>query len=297
VSQPANPGVPPQFRPPTSYGGYGGELQSYGQPARQDSPSGAPAASAAPLPPAPDQQAGAHRATPPDAYSGVTYPGNTYPGNTYPGNTYPGNGYPGITYPGNGYPSNGSAGNSYGSAPPGSAYPASAYDLGQSMSPASATVASRTPQPPQRPATIALAATLASTASLQWIGLLTFCWLVATAGVAQLGTTGVDGGVYHVLSRFSSRMLDGLAWPLYLFPLASFVLSFLLLTRRPWTRLVFSATGAAALLWSAWWLRADLVWWLVPAGYIAVSVLVLWTADAGRWYRWRPASDAAGQSR
>jgi len=155
----------------------------------------------------------------------------------------------------------------------------------------------RTPQPPQRPATIGLAATLASTASLQWIGLLSFCWLVASAGVAQLSTSGVDGGVYHVLSRFSYRMLDGLAWPLYLFPLVSFVLSFLLLTRRPWTRLAFSVTGAAALLWSAWWLRSDLLWWLVPAGYIAITVLVLWTAETTRWYRWRPASPSAGPDR
>ena len=268
MSQPANPGVPPQFRPPASYGGYGGDLQSYGQPVREDT---APAAPAAPVPAALDHQGGAYPA-PPKPYAAHPHPSAP--------NTYPGNGAASVGYASHGY--------GY----PGNAYPASPYDFAQSVPPAAAAI-SRTPQPPQRPATIGLAATLASTASLQWIGLLTFCWLVATAGVAQLGTTGVDGGVYHVLSRFSSRMLDGLAWPLYLFPLVSFVLSFLLLTRRPWTRLVFSVTGAAALLWSAWWLRADLVWWLVPAGYIAVSVLVLWTADASRWYRWRPASEQA----
>jgi hypothetical protein len=261
-----------------SYGGYGGELQSYGQPADQDTASAAPAAAA--VPPALDRQPGPYPGSPrpSDPYAGAPAPGNGYPGNGYPAG-----GYPGSVYPGDGYL--------------GSAYPAHPYDLGQSMSPGTATPATRAAQPPQRPATIGLAATLASTASLQWIGLLTFFWLLATAGVAQLGTTGVDGGVYYVLSRFSSRMLSGLAWPLYLFPLTSFVLSFLLLTRRPWTRLVFTATGAAALLWSAWWLRADLVWWLVPAGYIAVCVLVLWTAEASRWYRWRPPSDPGGQGR
>lgn len=151
------------------------------------------------------------------------------------------------------------------------------------------------PAPPQRPAGVGLAVTLAATASLQWVCVLSFCWLVATAGVAQLGTSGMDGGLYHALSRFSYRMLDGLAWPLYLFPLTSFVLSFLLLVRRPWTRLAFSATGAAALLWSAWWLRDALVWWFVPAVYIAVSVLVLWTREGNRWFG-RPArSDPAGQ--
>lgn len=148
-------------------------------------------------------------------------------------------------------------------------------------------------RPPQRPAVIGLAATLGATASLQWICALSFVWLVATTGANQLGTSGVDGGLFHILNRFNYRMLDGLAWPLYLFPLASLVLSFLLLARRPWARLAYTITGAAALVWSAWWLRNDFVWWLVPAGYIAVAVVVLWTADASRWYRWGRASDQA----
>ena len=142
---------------------------------------------------------------------------------------------------------------------------------------------------------VGLAATLASTASLQWVCALSLCWLVATAGVAQLGTTGVDGGVYHTLNRISYRLREGLAWPLYLFPLASFVLSFLLLTGRAWARLAFSVTGAAALLWSGWWLRNDLIWWLIPAFYIAVATLVLWTADANRWFHSKSASDPAHQ--
>lgn len=220
MSQPVDPGVPPHFQPPVSYGGYGGDLQSYGQPRHPSTyeQSYAPRLdTAGPVPPAVDAP--------------VFLPA-----------------------------------------------PRMAGPL------------------PQRPAVVGLAATLAATASLQWIGVLSLCWLLAAAGVSQLGTTGVDGGVYHVLSQFSYRMLDGLAWPLYLFPLASFVLSFLLLTRRPWSRLAFSVTGAAALAWSAWWLRSDLLWWLVPAGYIGVSVLVLWTAEASRWYRWRPTSGVPGQT-
>lgn len=220
MSQPVDPGVPPQFQPPVSYGGYGGDLQSYGQPR--------------------------HSSAYQPSYAPRLEPTAPVPG---------------------------------------------AMD---------APVFLPTPAPegplPQRPAVVGLAATLAATASLQWIGALSLCWLLASAGVAQLGPTGVDGGVYHVLNRFSYQMLDGLAWPLYLFPLASFMLSFLLLTRRPWTRLAFSVTGAVALVWSAWWLRSDLLWWLVPAGYIGVSVLVLWTAEASRWYRWRPPSGLPGQT-
>ncbi len=148
--------------------------------------------------------------------------------------------------------------------------------------------------PPPRPAVVGLAATLAITASLQWICALSFFWLVATAGAAQLGTTGIDGGIYHILNRFNYRMLDGLAWPLYLFPLAAFGLSFLLLTRRSWARLAYTVVGAASLAWSAWWLRADIVWWLAPAAYVFLAVLVLWTGPANRWYGWKPASDPAG---
>ena len=148
---------------------------------------------------------------------------------------------------------------------------------------------------PQRPGVVGLSATLAATASLQWIVVLSFFWLIATAGAAQLSTSGVDGGIYHILNRFNYRMLDGLAWPLYLFPVVSFVLSMLLLARRSWARLAFTLTGAAAIAWSAWWLRADLLWWLGPAGYIAVAVVILWTTEANRWYAWRPTSDPAGQ--
>lgn len=213
MSQPPIPGVPPSSPPPV-YGGYGGDLQSYGHPAY-----GQPVAA----PPQP-------WVTPTAAWSPEL--------------------------------------------------------VGQAAwaNPA---------LPPQRPAVIGLAATLAITASLQWVCALSFCWLLATAGTQQLGTSGVDGGVYHILNRFNDRLLDGLAWPLYLFPAASFVLGFLLLARRSWARLTFTLVGAGALAWSAWWLRNDLVWWLAPAGYIAIAVLVLWSAPANRWYGWKPASAPA----
>jgi hypothetical protein len=163
--------------------------------------------------------------------------------------------------------------------------------------PAGVPIAAGAERPPQRPAVIGLATTLAATASLQWVAVLSFGWLVASAGTAQLDTSGVDGGVYHVLDRIAYRLSDGLAWPLYLFPAMSFVLSFLLLSGREWTRLAFTVTGAAALGWSAWWLRDNLLWWSIPAGYIALTVLVSWTAEATHWYRWRQRSDPAGQLR
>lgn len=230
MSQPPFEGVPPTFSPPPQgYGGYGGELQSYGQPGYDQTGYG---------------QTG----------HGQPYPGTPVAPRTQPWQVQPvpapaGTGQLGLPHP---------------------------------------------MVPPQRPAVIGLAATLAISASLQWICVLSFSWLVATAGARQLGTSGVEGGLYHLLNRFNYRMLDGLAWPLYLFPLASFVLGFLLLARRSWARLAFTLVGGAALAWSALWLRHDLVWWLAPAGYVAVAVLVLWTRPASRWYAWRP-SDPAGR--
>ena len=246
MPQPPVPALPPDFQPPSGDGGYGGDLQSYGQPG-YGQPNGR-----------------GHGYSPIPSTTIPSFPTASYPGGQTSGQ--PPAPWPSVTtptHPAVGYP----------------ALPSTA-DGGS---------------PPQRPAVVGLAATLAATASLQWVCALSFCWLVATAGAAQLGTSGLDGGVYHLLNRFNYRMLDGLAWPLYLFPVASFVLSFLLLARRAWARLAYTATGAAALLWSAWWLRDDFVWWFIPAGYIALAVLVLWTADATRWYRWKPASDPAGQ--
>ncbi|MFP5282040.1 MAG: hypothetical protein ACLGIF_01155 [Actinomycetes bacterium] len=148
--------------------------------------------------------------------------------------------------------------------------------------------------PPQRPGVVATASTLAITASLQWVCVLAFAWLVAVAAVGNLGVEGPEGAVYHLFNRLQERMLDGLAWPLFGFPLASFVTGFLVLAQRPWTRVAHTVVGVAALAWSAWWLHANLVWWLVPATYILLACLILWTPAATRWYRWGRHAPGAG---
>lgn len=141
------------------------------------------------------------------------------------------------------------------------------------------------PPPVLRPAVIGMSATLAVTASLQWICGLSVVWLLAAVGSQSLGTSGLDGMLFHELQRFHYRMIDGLAWPLYLFPLASFVTGLLVLIRRPWARIVHSVVGAGALGWSAWWLRDALVWWIAPAVYVGLACLLLWLPAVGRWYR------------
>ena len=138
--------------------------------------------------------------------------------------------------------------------------------------------------PYQRPAAITIAATLAVTGSLQWICALTVLWLAAAAGADTLSLSGTEGAVFHILHRFDVRMTDGLAVPLYLFPVAAFISGFLILWQRPWTRIAHTALGVAALACSAWWLQNSLLWWCVSALYILVGCLLLWTRSASRWY-------------
>ena len=139
----------------------------------------------------------------------------------------------------------------------------------------------------QRPAVIALAATLAVTASLQWICGLSLLWVTVAIGTGTFDQLGDNGAVFHIMRRFEYRMLDGLVVPLYLFPLASLVTGFLVLSQRPWTRLLHTGVGLVALAWAAWWLRDDLLWWFSGAWYVVVACLVLWTPGATAWYRSR----------
>jgi hypothetical protein len=138
---------------------------------------------------------------------------------------------------------------------------------------------------PQRPAVIAMAATMTVTASLQWLCALSLAWLVATAGAAGLSTTDAEGAFYHILRRFHLRMIEGLALPLYGFPTLAFFLGFVVLAPRVWARLALTLTGVGALAWSAWWLWNDILWWLPIATYIGIVCLILWTPGATQWYR------------
>lgn len=142
-----------------------------------------------------------------------------------------------------------------------------------------------------------MATTLAVTGSLQFLAALTLLWLIAVAGNDELGTSGADGVMFHLLNRFDDRMVDGLAWPLYGFPLAALVLGFLLPTRSPWTRIALSALGLVAVAWLAWLFRSNVTWLVVPAVYIGFTSGITWTAAASRWYSWRPDSDAHPQPR
>lgn len=135
-----------------------------------------------------------------------------------------------------------------------------------------------------RPAAVTIGATLAVSASLQWICALSLAWVTAIAGADNMSRAGEEGALFHLLKRFGYRMVDGLGWPLYLFPAASLVTGFWLLAGRPAVRLAHTALGVAALGWSAWWLRDNLSWWVSPAVYVGVACLLLWTPAANRWY-------------
>jgi hypothetical protein len=142
------------------------------------------------------------------------------------------------------------------------------------------------PRPMQRPAVIGMAASMAVTASLLWVCALATAWLFAVAGQQGLASgSEFDGRVLLALNHFSSRLLDGLALPLFGLPALAFVAGFVLLARRGWARIVFTATGFGSLGWAAWWLHANFIWWLAPALYILVACMIVWTPAATAWYR------------
>ena len=141
--------------------------------------------------------------------------------------------------------------------------------------------------PDQRPAVIALAVTLAVTGSLLWVCGLSLLLLVAVAGTEAMSPIGEDGYVFHTLDEIVLRMGDGLWLPLYGFPVASIVTGFMLLARRPWTRVLHTGVGLTSLGWAGWWLRDSLLAWVVVVVYVGTSVVVLWAPAVGRWYAGR----------
>ncbi|MBA8793366.1 hypothetical protein FHX74_000971 [Friedmanniella endophytica] len=142
----------------------------------------------------------------------------------------------------------------------------------------------------QRPAVIAMSASMAVTGSVGFLVLLALSVLVALSVVSTFSyTQQPEAAVYHLAERFELYLADGLALPLVGFPLASTVTGFLLIARRPWARIAHTAVGLAALAWSAWWLRDHLAFWVPTTVYIALAVAILWVPAVGRWYASRPA--------
>lgn len=149
-----------------------------------------------------------------------------------------------------------------------------------------------TPNRDQRPGVIGMSTTMAATASLMFICGLSLAWLTAFVALDELTTEGFDGGVMHIMNRFHLKMINGLALPLFLLPAVGFIVSFFVLARHNWGRIVYTATGIAALAWSGWWLKSDLRWWLPGLLYIGVCCLLVWTPGANRWYSRKSSTEA-----
>jgi hypothetical protein len=155
-------------------------------------------------------------------------------------------------------------------------YPAVAQPVTYGLQPA--------PRPP-RPAVIGMSASMTVTASALWVCALATGWLLAAAGQRGLqADQDLDGQVLIVLNRFSARLLDGLAVPLFGLPVLAFVAAFLLLSGRRWTQLVYSFLGALSVGWLVWWLHLSPGWAVAPIAYIATSVGIVWTPAAVGWF-------------
>jgi hypothetical protein len=138
--------------------------------------------------------------------------------------------------------------------------------------------------PVQRPALITLSVVLVVTGSLLWMTALGFAWVTAYVARDGFSYTGVEGSLYHMLSRFHLRMLQGgLAIVFFGFPTAAVVLAFFLLMRRIWPRIALSVLGGAAIVVPGLLLRDSLAWVVPWAAYIAFSCLILWAPSVSRW--------------
>ncbi|MVA75360.1 hypothetical protein GC722_04850 [Auraticoccus sp. F435] len=97
-----------------------------------------------------------------------------------------------------------------------------------------------------------------------------------------------EAALYHLLNRGHLALQQGLWLPLIGFPLAAAVVGFLLPLRAAWPRVAATVLGVAATAWMVVWRSDALQWVLVPAGYVALCVLLLWTPGVTRWLRTRP---------
>jgi hypothetical protein len=137
----------------------------------------------------------------------------------------------------------------------------------------------------QRPAVIGMSASMTATAAALWVCALATAWLLAAAGQRRLqADQDFDGQVLILLNRFSARLLDGLAVPLFGLPMIAFVAAFLLLSGRRWAQILYTCLGVVSIGWLVWWLHLSPRWAVAPVGYIAISVCIVWTPAAIRWF-------------
>lgn len=137
----------------------------------------------------------------------------------------------------------------------------------------------------QRPVQVTVSITLAVTGSMVWMSGLAMVWLFVVLLRRNLDYDQPgESPLYYMVERFHLKLLEGLAWPLFGFPLAAVVLAFFLLLRRSWPRIAFSAWGGVSLLVTVVMLRANLTLLLPGIVYIAFTCLILWTPSVSRWY-------------
>jgi len=146
----------------------------------------------------------------------------------------------------------------------------------------------------QRPAMITVSLVLIITGSLLWMTALGFVWIFAYIARDSFGYSGAEGAIYHMLERFHLRMIEGLAGVLFGAPAAAVVMSFFLLKRAPWPRMVISALGVISIVMAGVLMSDDLVWILPGGAYIAFACLILWTPSVSQWCTRRPAEQVGG---
>lgn len=124
---------------------------------------------------------------------------------------------------------------------------------------------------------------------------LALVWLFVYIARDPLGYSGTDGVFYHMLEQFHLQMLQGLALVGFGCPGAAVVLSFFLLRRKPWPRIVISLLGALSIVAAAVVLAAHIAWVLPVGVYIAFAVVILWTPAVTEWCNGRHSVSATSR--
>ncbi|HOB04571.1 MAG TPA: hypothetical protein PKM36_04795 [Propionibacteriaceae bacterium] len=142
-----------------------------------------------------------------------------------------------------------------------------------------------TKRPMQRPVAVAAAACMTISGTTTWLAGLGLTWLTARYGRESFNTANAgESALYYILQRYDDR-LTAIWPPLIGFPIAAFLVAFLLPTRSRSPRRVHTLLGIGACAFIAWWWWG--VWWAMaaPIAFIALAVLLVWTPAANRWFR------------
>lgn len=143
----------------------------------------------------------------------------------------------------------------------------------------------------ERPGSVGTSVAMTVSASLEWVVLVGFLWLLARTRDEVIPTNvQPDSAVYHLLERLD-LFLSYYGWlPVLGVPLVASILALQLFSRRPWVRIAYTAWGLLTIGLGIWLFRAHATMMTTAALFIVADVSMTWTPAVTRWLASRPGS-------